>query len=334
MSRSVATHVSHANRLSHVADLPTGENTTNETDQTNASRIVFAVRPLAVCPGERRFRGAGSARLKPCNNNAVPNILGNAVKTTPVPPGGEANSREGSFAPTRWSIVLEAGNSETTSEHALGALSELCQMYWPPLYAFLRKRGYRPEDAQDLTQGFFADLIETRAYARADREKGRFRSFLLGTLKHFIADIRDRGRALKRGGGMILQNLDDKAIAEAETRVAHAAKWQAEEIYDREWAALLLRQALDRLTQECALAGKADLLSHLMPYLSATEESAIPYEQMAKRAHRPVTTLRSDVARLRKRYRAILREVVRETVSDTAEVDEELRYLCRVLAAQ
>ena len=97
---------------------------------------------------------------------------------------------------------------------------------------------------------------------------------------------------------------------------------------------LLLRQAVDRLTQECALAGKADLLSHLMPYLSATEESAIPYEQMAQQTHRPVTTLRSDVARLRKRYRAILREVVRDTVFETEDVDEELRYLCRVLAAR
>jgi DNA-directed RNA polymerase specialized sigma24 family protein len=260
--------------------------------------------------------------------------LVNAVKTTPVPSGEEANSRDGSFAPTRWSIVLEAGNSETTSEHALGALSELCQMYWRPLYAFLRRQGYRPEDAQDFTQGFFADLIETRAYARADREKGRFRSFLLGALKHFVADVRDRGRALKRGGGMILQNLDDKAIAEAETRVAQATKWQADEVYDREWAALLLRRALDRLTQECALAGKADLLSHLMPYLSATEESAIPYEQMAQRTHRPVTTLRSDVARLRRRYRAILREVVRDTVFEAEDVDEELRYLCRVLATR
>jgi RNA polymerase sigma-70 factor (ECF subfamily) len=197
----------------------------------------------------------------------------------------------------------------------------------------LRKQGYCAEDARDLTQGFFADLIESRAYARADREKGRFRSFLLGTLKHFIADVRDRGRALKRGGGMILQNLDDKATAEAEAQIARATKWQAEEVYDREWATLLLRHALDRLAQECALAGKAELLSHLMPYLSATEESTIPYEEMARRSHRPVTTLRSDVARLRRRYRAILREVVRDTVFEAAEVDEELRYLCRVLTA-
>jgi RNA polymerase sigma factor (sigma-70 family) len=245
----------------------------------------------------------------------------------------DANERDGLFASTRWTMVLRAGDSAAASAQALNALSELCQIYWRPLYCFLRKQGYGSEDAQDLTQGFFADLIETRAYARADREKGRFRSFLLGVLKHFIADARDRRRALKRGGGMILQNLDDKAIAEAEARIGRAAKWQAEEVYDREWAASLLRRALDRLAQECTLAGKAELFGYLKPYLSATEESTIPYEEMARRSHRPVTTLRSDVARLRARYRVILREEVHGTVLDAAEVDEELRYLCRVVAA-
>ena len=158
-------------------------------------------------------------------------------------------------------MVLEAGDSATASAHALSALSELCQIYWRPLYAFLRKQGYGSEDAQDLTQGFFADLIETRAYARADREKGRFRSFLLGALKHFIADARDREQALKRGGGMVLEKLDEKAIAEAEAQIARAAKWQASEVYDSEWARSLLRQALGRVAQECALAGKSELLS-------------------------------------------------------------------------
>jgi len=256
------------------------------------------------------------------------------VKAAPVPPRGAAESRYESFASTRWSVVLEAGNSATVSIHAFNALSELCQIYWRPLYSFLRRQGCDAEDARDLIQGFFADLIETRAYARADREKGRFRSFLLGTLKHFVADVRDRGRALKRGGGMILTSLNDQATAEAEAQIARTTKWQPEEVYDREWAALLLRQALDRLAKECALAGKADLLIHLMPYLSASEESAIPYEEMAQRTRRPVATLRSDVARLRKRYRAILREVVRDTVFETEDVDEELRYLCRILATR
>jgi RNA polymerase sigma-70 factor (ECF subfamily) len=259
-------------------------------------------------------------------------MLVTSVKTTPLPLPGEAERRDELFASTRWTMVLEAGNSMTISAHALGALSELCKIYWRPLYAFLRKQGYRPEDAQDLTQGFFAHLIETRTYTHADREKGRFRSFLLGGLKHFVADARDYRRALKRGGGMIPENLDESAIAEAEAQIAQAGKWQADEVYDREWAASLLREALHRLTQESALAGKAELVGYVTPYLATPEESAIPYEEMARQLHRPIATLRSDVARLRARYRAILREEVRGTVAQAAEVDEELRYLCRVLA--
>jgi hypothetical protein len=119
------------------------------------------------------------------------------VNIASVPPRHEAESRAESFASTRWTLVLEAGDSATASAHALSALSQLCQIYWRPLYVFLRKQGYGADDAQDLTQGFFAHLIESRAYARADREKGRFRSFLLGTLKHFIADVRDRGRVFE-----------------------------------------------------------------------------------------------------------------------------------------
>jgi RNA polymerase sigma-70 factor (ECF subfamily) len=268
-----------------------------------------------------------------CHKGAVFLILVNAVKTASVPGCGGAGSRDESFASTRWTMVLEAGDSAAASSQALSALSELCQIYWRPLYAFLRKHGYSSEDAQDLTQGFFADLIETRAYARADREKGRFRSFLFGALKHFIADARDRAYALKRGGGMILETLDESAIAEAETRIARTAKWQPDEVYDSEWARSLLRQALDRLAQECALAGKSKLLGYLMPYLAMPEESVIPYEEISRRSHRPVATLRSDVARLRARYRSIFREEVRGTVVDPAEVDEELRHLCRALAA-
>jgi hypothetical protein len=116
-----------------------------------------------------------------------------------------------------------------------------------------------PRGCAGSDAGLFADLTETRAYARADREKGRFRSFLLGTRKHF-ADVHDRGRALKRGGGMLLPSLADQATTEAEAQIARETKWQPEEAHDREWAALLLRQALDRFTQECALRGKADLL--------------------------------------------------------------------------
>jgi hypothetical protein len=241
----------------------------------------------------------------------------------------EAVSRDKLFLSTRWATILKASDSAATAAHAFNALSELCQVYWPPVYVFLRQQGYGREDAQDLTQGFFAHFIKNRGYARADREKGRFRSFLLVALKNFIADARDRERALKRGGGMVLENLDDNA----DMQIARGAKWQADEVYDREWAASLVRQALDRLAQESALTGKAELFSCLMPRLVAREESAVPYDEMARRSHRAVSTLRRERDRLRARYRAILREEVRATVREATEVDEELRYLYRVLAA-
>jgi hypothetical protein len=240
----------------------------------------------------------------------------------------EAENRDKLFFSTRWALVRKAGDSATTTAHALSALSELCQVYWRPVYVFLRKQGYGREDAQDLTQGFFAHLIENRGYAHADPEKGRFRSFLLVALKHFVADAREREHALKRGGGMILENLDGNV----EAQIARGAKWQADEVYDREWATSLVRQALDRLAQECAIAGKAELFSYLMPYLVAREESAVPYDEMARRLHRTVPSLRHERTRLLTRYRVILREEVRATVPDATKVNEELRYLYRVLA--
>jgi RNA polymerase sigma-70 factor (ECF subfamily) len=240
--------------------------------------------------------------------------------------------REGLFASTRWSVVLQAGDSTAASQQSLSALSELCRIYWRPLYLFLRREGFGPDDAQDLTQGFFADLIETRSYARADREKGRFRSFLLGALKHFVADVRDREHAQKRGGGLVPEQLDESAIAEIEAQVEQS-KLDSDRLYDREWAASLLRRSLDRLSQECALAGKSELFGYLKPFLSATGETAVPYDEISRRSHRPVATLRSDVARLRSRYRAILREEVRGTVIGDDDVDDELRHLCRVLVA-
>jgi DNA-directed RNA polymerase specialized sigma24 family protein len=241
-------------------------------------------------------------------------------------------TREGLFASTRWTMVLDAGESQTPPDQALNALSELCRIYWRPIFLFLRRQGSNPDDAQDLTQGFFAHLIESRAYARADPDRGRFRSFLLGALKHFVAHVRAHDRRQKRGGGMILAQLDTAAIAEADARaLAHA--WSAERVYEREWAETLLRQALDRLAEECALAGKDELFKELNSHLSVTSDGAVPYEEMSLRLGRPITTLRSDVARLRSRYRAILREEVGGTVADASEVDAELRHLCEVLAA-
>ena len=244
----------------------------------------------------------------------------------------QTTMRDSSFASTRWTVVRQAADSRTASQHALSALSELCQIYWRPVYVFLRRQGVAEYDAQDLTQGFFADLIESRAYARADPAKGRFRSFLLGTLKHFVAHARGRDRAQKRGGDSVPVQLDDAAISEAETCASRSNHWSADGLFEREWAASLARQALDRLGQEYELGGKGALFEALRSRLTAGESAAIPYDEIANRLGRTTAHLRVDVTRLRARYRAILREEVSGTVVDPRDVDEELRYLRQAMA--
>src|SRR5882724_3335127 len=242
-------------------------------------------------------------------------------------------TRDSSFASTRWTVVHQAADSQTASQHALSALAELCQIYWRPVYVFLRRQGIAQHDAQDLTQAFFADLIESRAYARADPTKGRFRSFLLGTLKHFVAHARDRDRAQKRCGGNVPVQLNEVAICEAETYASRSNYQSADVVFEREWAASLARQALDRLAQEYELGGKGALFEALKSRLTTGEEAAIPYEELANRLGRTAAHLRVDVTRLRARYRAILREEVSGTVVDPQDVDEELRYLRQAMIA-
>jgi DNA-directed RNA polymerase specialized sigma24 family protein len=244
-----------------------------------------------------------------------------------MPAALQTTTRDSSFASTRWTVVRQAADSQTASQHALSALTELCQIYWRPVYVFLRRQGVAQHDAQDLTQGFFADLIESRAYARADPTKGRFRSFLLGTLRHFVAHARDRDHAQKRGGASVAVQLDEAAICEAETCASRSNHWSADGVFEREWAASLARQALDRLGQEYDLGGKGALFEALKSRLTAGEAAAIPYEELANQLGRAAGHLRVDVTRLRARYRAILREEVSSTVVDPRDVDEELRYL-------
>jgi RNA polymerase sigma-70 factor (ECF subfamily) len=229
-------------------------------------------------------------------------------------------------------MILEAGDSATESQRAWDALSELCHIYWRPLYLFLRREGIGTEDAQDLTQDFLAELIHDRSYRRAKREKGRFRSFLLGALRHFVADARDRAQTQKRGGGKIRERFDEQTVAELEAQVQANIGSDASAFFDREWAAALLRETFDRLAEECALTGKSALFEGLRPYLIDATDEAVPYEKISQELHRGPGTLRSDLARLRTRYRTILREEVRGTVNETNEVDDELRYLCQVMA--
>lgn len=211
------------------------------------------------------------------------------------------------------------------------ALSELCQLYWYPLYAFARRRGYAPHDAQDRTQGFFLHLLEHRALRRANPLKGKFRSFLLASFQNFLADEADLARCLKRGGNREFIFLDAQD-AESRYRLEPADHLTAEKIFDARWAMTLLAQAVDRLREECAARGEGSRFEVLRAFVGVAEGKAPPsYEQVAESLGVSVGAAKTLIHRFRKRYFAILRETIARTVSDPAEVEDEVRALCDAL---
>jgi RNA polymerase sigma-70 factor (ECF subfamily) len=248
---------------------------------------------------------------------------------------GTIHGENGPFAPTQWSVVLAAGESQADPEGARTALAQLCQTYWTPLYTFVRSRGSSPHDAQDLTQSFFAYLIERKIYARADRQKGKFRSFLLASLKNFLSDTRDREQALKRGGGREVLPLNEAQALEAEslfqTHGGSGEENDADRMFERSWAERLVNAGLERLEEDYRREGKTKLFEDLQIFLTAGAEPLPTYDQLAARLDISASTLRSHVTRLRARYREALRAEVRRTVATESEVDEELRELLRVL---
>jgi RNA polymerase sigma-70 factor (ECF subfamily) len=231
------------------------------------------------------------------------------------------------FVTTHWSVVLAAGRRGTT--HSRAALAKLCQTYWYPLYAYVRWRGTSPEDAQDLTQEFFARLLEKNSFANITREKGKFRSYLLTALNHFLVDEWKRAKALKRGGRQII-SLD---AVSAETRFQHepVETATAETIYEQNWALALLEEVFQQLQREHETAGKGGLFEELKFCLTG-ERSAVPYADLAAKLNLSEAALKVTVHRLRQRYRELLRAEVANTVAGSEEVEEELRYLFRVLA--
>lgn len=230
------------------------------------------------------------------------------------------------FATTRWSIVLAAG---AVTPSAAEALAVLCRAYWYPLYAFVRRRGYGVEDAQDLTQGFFAHLLEKNGLATVDRAKGTFRSFLLAAMQHFLTNEWDRRRAQKRGGGMALISIDD-AGAERRYQREPAEQITAEQLFDRRWALTLVDLVLARLGEEMASAGKAAQFDALKFCL--TGERGAAYGQIARRLGTTEGALKVAIHRLRDRYRTLLRTEIAETVGSDADVDDELRQLFSALS--
>jgi RNA polymerase sigma-70 factor (ECF subfamily) len=233
-----------------------------------------------------------------------------------------------SFSTTRWSVVVRAGSRDAPD--AREALSRLCQIYWYPLYTFVRRRGHSPEDAQDLTQEFLARLLEKNWVGAADKTRGRFRTFLLSAMKHFLADEWDKVRAQKRGGGLqsIALELDT-----AETRYVQepADNVTPEREFELRWALTLLEEVLNRLKAEYDKEGKADLFAILHPCLVG-ERTAQPYAELAERLGTSEGTVKSTVHRLRQRYRQLLREEIANTVAHSEDVEEELRYLFAVLS--
>jgi RNA polymerase sigma factor (sigma-70 family) len=234
----------------------------------------------------------------------------------------------GIFATTRWTVVMQAG---TDSPSARQALETLCRNYWYPLYAYVRRQGHGPHDAQDLTQTFFARLLEKNYLADVQREKGRFRSFLLASLKHFLANEWDRERALKRGGGQRLIALDDDS-AESRYKLEPKDELSADKIYERRWALTLLDQVLSRLRSEFEAEGKLEEFEMLKQYLSAGRTS-VSYAHAAEKLGTTEGAVKVAVHRLRKRYRELLRAEIGQTVATASEIEAEIRYLFAALSA-
>ena len=233
-----------------------------------------------------------------------------------------------SFASTHWSIVAQS--AQTDVPEAANALAQLCETYWAPIYSFIRRRGYAPSDAEDLTQSFFAYFLRTKAYSRTDRLHGKFRSFLLASVKNFLADNWDREQAIRRGGGYRFVSLD-QGTAESFYDVASASDSTAEHLFELRWAKSLTAGALDSLRQELHAEGKAELFEQLKNFLTGGD--VLPsYDEASAQTGLPRATVKTHVHRLRQRYREIVRREVARTVSSPHEIDEELRYLCNILA--
>ena len=245
---------------------------------------------------------------------------------------GNGDTRSDLFPSTRWSVVLAAGKSHAEPETSQAALAELCQTYWAPLYSFVRSRGYSVHDAQDLTQSFFAYLLEHKIYARVDRQKGKFRSFLLASVKNFLAHETDRARTLKRGGGHEFLPLHEDLAKEAESLFqTHSNASSEDRVFDRSWAEALLAAGLETLSADYKGESKEKLFNELRIFVAGGADRLPTYTELRDRLGIAESTLRSHVTRLRARYLEALRAEVRRTVHTETEVDEELRELIQVI---
>jgi len=239
-----------------------------------------------------------------------------------------ARSNQPRFATTHWSVISAAGKSSSPQQKL--ALETLCQSYWFPLYAYLRRRGYDTHQAEDFTQAFFAHILEKKDLETADPKYGKFRSFLLVRLKYFLSDERDRAQAKKRGGGRNVLSLSIQN-AEGQYALEPAIQLSPEMLFEKSWALTVLERTMGRLEAEMADKNKQKLFDCLKVYLT-TDKDAIPYENMAAELEMTEGSIRVAVHRLRRRYRKLLRDEIAQTVGDEDQIDEEMGCLFAALA--
>jgi RNA polymerase sigma-70 factor (ECF subfamily) len=233
----------------------------------------------------------------------------------------------GSFRTTHWTVVLTAG--QAASPEAGSALEDLCRAYWYPLYAYVRRRGYGPDDAQDLTQSFFAHLLKRNAFSLADRQRGKFRTFLLSALSNFLTDQWEQARRLKRGGGERAISFD-AATAEERYRLEPVELADPARLYERRWAVTLLDRCLALLELEMRSNGQQAMFEALRPFLIG-DQADKTYDQLAAGLGRTTAALKMSASRLRARCRELLREEILRTVAGPREAEEEYQALVAAL---
>jgi len=251
----------------------------------------------------------------------------------PVPKPVPGTLQEGGapFETTHWTVVLQA-SKPGSDEAPRKALATFSEAYWPPLYTIVRRRGHPPADAQDLIQGFFVHLFEHNTLSRADREKGRLRTFLLGSLQNFLLKERERMRAIKRGGDHQFVSFD-LHLQQAEAAMYATAHLSDVNAYDVAWASAIVARAWKSVWERFAAEGKREWVDALRPFVAGGTAVPPNQEEVAKRLETSVETLRVWLTRLRQRYRSALRAEVASTVSDPAEIDAELHYIYQILTS-
>lgn len=245
-----------------------------------------------------------------------------------MPEDGFPPRRAGRFVTTRWSLVLAAGEQPNPGSEE--ALARLCEMYWYPVYAFIRRQGCRPDDSADLTQAFFARVLEKHYFRDADRARGRFRAFLCASIRHFVSNERDRSRTLKRGGAQPPISLDVQT-AEGTYQLEPRDDLTPEKLFDRRWALILLERVLARLRDDHVTAGKGVQFDQLKGFLTG-DSAGLTYADVANALDTTPGAIKVAVHRLRRQFRDALVDEIAETVSGPEEIDAEIAHLLKAVS--